>query len=106
MRRELGVVTMSGERPPRTPDEQALTDRAMTVLREEVDRLAELRAEYATERAHGAPGGRVGAIDDAATRLEGMCRFALRMGLVSPNEAREIFSEAGKRGLVERGGHE
>ena len=103
MKRELGVVTLSDERPQRTPEEQALTDRALAVLREEVERLAAQRAEYATERAHGAPGTRA---DDAATRLEGAARFALRMGLVSPAEAREIFAEAGKRGLVERGGQQ
>ena len=107
MKRELGVVTLGGgERPERTPEQQALAEQALTILREEVERLAAQRAEYETERAHGAPGGKVGVADDAATRLEGAARFALRMGLVTPAEAREIFAEAGKRGLVERGGHE
>jgi hypothetical protein len=102
-RRELGVVTLGGEPPSRTPDEQALADRALTLLREEVARLAALRAEYAVERARGAPSGPP---DDGAARLEGACRFALRMGLVSPVEAREVFHEAAQAGLHERGGSE
>lgn len=103
MKRELGRVTLSDERPARTPEQQALADRAMTLLREEVARLAAIKAEYATERERGAPGTPP---DDGAARLEGACRFALRMGLVTPAEAREVFHEADQRGLVERGGHE
>ena len=103
MKRELGVVTMSGERPERTAEEQVLADKALAVLREEIEHLTAQRAEFATEKAHGAPASRP---DDAATRLEGACRFALRMGLVTPAEAREIFGEANKRGLVDRGGQQ
>ena len=102
-RRELGVVHLGGETPQRTPEEQALADRALTLLREEVARLTALRAEYAVERGRGAPSAPP---SDLAVRLEGACRFALRMGLVSPAEAREVFHEAALAGLHERGGSE
>jgi hypothetical protein len=114
--RELGVVTLSDERPVRTPEQQALAEQAMTLLREEVARMAALRAELATERAHGAPATPKPRLDAMAARLEGACRLALRMGLVTPNEAREIWHEAAQAGLHDRphpgadddvrGGHE
>ena len=100
--RELGVVTLSDERPERTPEQQALAEQGMTLLREEVARLAALRAEFATEREHGAPAAAAPRLDAMAARLEGACRFALRMGLVTPNEAREIWHEAAQAGLHDR----
>ena len=105
-RRELGVVTLSGERPQRSPAEQEAADRALALLREEVERLGMLRAELATEREHGAPAGS-SRIEALRARLEGASRFALRMGLVTPNEAREIWHEAAQSGLHDdRGGRE
>lgn len=103
MKRELGRVTLSDERPARNDAEREAADRALALLREEVDRLAAQRSEQATERDRGAPASP--RRDDTA-RLEGAARFALRMGLVSPAEVREVFNEAGQRGLVQRGGHE
>jgi len=101
VKRELGVVTLSDERPERTPEELALADRALEVLREEVARLAAMRAEHEQELKLGAPSA---GPQDGATRLEGACRFALRMGLITPAEARQVFHEAGRLGLRERGG--
>ena len=101
MKRELGVVTMSGERPVRvTAVEQALASKALAVLREEVAHIAAQRAEAAAESERGAPSAPP---DDGASRLEGMARFALRMGLVTPAEVREVFVEAG---IGRRGGRE
>jgi hypothetical protein len=100
--RELGEVTLSGERPERTPEQQALAEQALGLLREEVERMAALRAEFATERERGAPARPSPRLDGMAARLEGACRFALRMGLVSPNEAREIWAEAARAGLHDR----
>ena len=100
--RELGEVTLSDERPERSPDEQERTDRAMALLREEVERLAALRTEFAAERDRGAPAKVSPRLDAMAARLEGACRFALRMGLVTPNEAREIWHEAAQAGLHDR----
>lgn len=100
--RELGEVTLSAERPARSPEEQALTDRAMALLREEVERLSALRREFAAERDRGAPAKASPRLDAMAARLEGASRFALRMGLVTPNEAREIWHEAAQAGLHDR----
>ena len=100
--RELGQVTLSHERPDRTPEQQALADRAMELLREEVTRLAALRTEFAAERERGAPAKASPRLDAMAARLEGACRFALRMGLVTPNEAREVWHEAAQAGLHDR----
>jgi hypothetical protein len=100
--RELGQVTLSDERPARTPEEQARAEQAVALLREEVARMAALRAEFATERERGAPAKPSPRLDGMAARLEGACRFALRMGLVSPNEAREIWAEAARAGVHDR----
>lgn len=101
MKRELGMVTLSDERPERTPEEQRLADQALEVLREEVARLAAMDREHDAERKLGAPSA---GPRDGATRLEGACRFALRMGLVTPAEARQVFHEAAELGLRQRGG--
>jgi hypothetical protein len=100
--RTMGEVTLSAERPDRSPDDQARTDAALALLREEVARLAEMKAEFATEKDRGAPAKSSPRLDAMAARLEGACRFALRMGLVTPNEAREIWHEAAQAGLHDR----
>jgi hypothetical protein len=100
--RRLGEVTLSDERPDRTPDEQAATDRALTLLREEVARMTALRAELATEVGRGAPAEPTRRLDAMAARLEGASRFALRMGLVTPAEAREVWAEAARSGVHDR----
>ena len=100
--RELGEVTLSAERPQRTQEEQDLADRALAFLREEVERMAAQRADFAGERERGAPAKSSPRLDAMAARLEGASRFALRLGLVSPNEAREIWHEAAQAGLHDR----
>ena len=100
--RELGEVTLSDERPARTPEQQALAAQALALLREEIARMAAQRADFATERGRGAPAKSSPRLDAMAARLEGASRFALRMGLVTPNEAREIWHEAAQAGLHDR----
>ena len=100
--RELGEVTLSDERPERTPEQQALADRALELLREEVARMRAQREDFAAERERGAPAKASPRLDAMAARLEGATRFALRMGLVTPNEAREIWHEAAQAGLHDR----
>jgi hypothetical protein len=100
--RELGVVTLSDERPLRTPEDADRADRALALLREEIDRMAVMRAEFATERAHGAPAAPAPRLDAMAARVEGACRFALRLGLIAPSEAREVWHEAALAGLHDR----
>ncbi len=98
--RRLGVVTLSDERPERTPEEQERAGRALALLREEVDRLNAMRAELATEREHGAPAAS-SRLDAFRARLEGASRFALRFGVITPNEVREIWHEAAQAGLID-----
>jgi hypothetical protein len=100
--RELGEVTLSGERPERGPEQQELADQALALLREEVSRLAAQRADFAEERGRGAPAKASPRLDAMAARLEGASRFALRMGLVTPDEARQIWHEAAQAGLHDR----
>ncbi|HVF05900.1 MAG TPA: hypothetical protein VNA20_13745 [Frankiaceae bacterium] len=100
--RELGEVTLSAERPQRAPEQQELADRALALLREEIARMRAQREEFAAERGRGAPAKASPRLDAMAARLEGASRFALRMGLVTPNEAREIWHEAAQAGLHDR----
>jgi hypothetical protein len=100
--RELGEVRLADDRPSRTAEEQALADRALALLREEVERMAALRAEFATEQGRGAPATASPRLDGMAARLEGASRFALRLGLVTPGEAREVWAEAARAGLHDR----
>jgi hypothetical protein len=100
--RELGEVVPTDDRPARTPEAAALADRALELLREEIGLLERMRAEFATEKAHGAPAASSPRLDAMAARLEGMSRFALRMGLLSPGEARQVWTEARRAGLHDR----
>lgn len=100
--RLLGEVTMSGERPDRTADQQDLADRAVALLREEIERMAAQRAEFAVEKARGAPAKESPRLDAMAARLEGASRFALRLGLLTPAEARTVWHEAAQAGLHDR----
>jgi hypothetical protein len=100
--RELGEVVPSGDRPERTPEAAELADRALALLREEIALLGRLRGEFATEKANGAPAASSPRLDAMAARLEGMSRFALQMGLISPAEARGVWTEARRAGLHDR----
>lgn len=104
--RVLGHVGLGGETPDRTPDQQALADRAIALLREEVERMAAQRADLAEEKQRGAPAKESPRLDAMAARLEGASRFALRLGLVTPAEARQVWHEAAQHGLHDRGGTE
>jgi hypothetical protein len=105
-RRVLGQVDLGGESPERSPEQQALAERAIALLREEVERMAAQRADFAVEKEHGAPATERPRLDAMAARLEGASRFALRLGLVSPAEARQVWHEAAQQGLHDRGGDE
>jgi hypothetical protein len=100
--RELGQVVPSGERPDRTPEAAEQADRAVQLLREEIALLERMRGEFATEKANGAPAASSPRLDAMAARLEGMSRFALQMGLITPAEARDVWTEARRAGLHDR----
>jgi hypothetical protein len=101
-RRVLGTVTLDDEHPARTPEQQVLADKALAVLREEVERIALLRAEFAAEKERGAPATSP-RHEAAVARLEGASRMALRLGLVTPGEARTVWAEAARAGLTTGG---
>lgn len=100
--RELGEVRPGGERPERDEAAQQLADRALELLRAEVALLDRLRTEFATEKAYGAPAAPSPRLDAMAARLEGMSRLALQLGLITPGEARQVWTEARDAGLHER----
>lgn len=100
--RVMGEVVVTGERPDRTPEQQALADRALALLREEIERMAAQRADFAEEQSRGAPAKASPRLDAMAARLEGASRFALRLGLLTPAEARQVWHEAAQAGLHDR----
>ena len=100
--RELGVVSLQPAPPARAEAAEQRAAQALLILREEVARMARLRAEFAVEQEHGAPASASPRLDGMAAQLEGACRFALRMGLVAPGEARLIWQEAARAGLQDR----
>ena len=98
--RQLGVVSLDTPDPgPAAAADGDLTERACALLREEVLRMAEMRREFAAERAHGAPARGSARLDAQAATLEGATRFALRLGLISPGQAREIWAAARTAGV-------
>lgn len=100
--RQLGEVAIGGDVPDRAPAAQQLADRAMAVLRDEVELLTRVRAEFAAEKKHGAPAASSPRLDAMAARLEGMTRLALLLELIAPAEARAIWTEARLSGLHDR----
>jgi len=100
--RVMGEVTVGGERPDRTPEQQQLADRALGLLREEIEHMAAQRADFAEEKSRGAPAAASPRLDAMAARLEGASRFALRLGLLTPAEARQVWHEAAQAGLHDR----
>jgi hypothetical protein len=100
--RELGVVRLDDDRPERDPAAAALAEQALAVLREEVERMSRLREQLAVEAAAGAPGRPTLRLDALAANVEGACRFALRLGLITPAEARQVWADARTAGLQDR----
>jgi hypothetical protein len=100
--REMGEVTLALDDPERTTEQHALAERAVALLREEVERVERMRAQYAEERRQGAPGTPSPRLDGMAARLEGASRFALRMGLITPGEARLVWAAAMRSGVHDR----
>jgi hypothetical protein len=102
--RTLGNEKRPGKKAA-TPGSAAMRKRALETLRGEFERIMTLRAKLGAEaKIGGTEKGRASPRHDEKIRslvssLEGMHRFALQMGLVTPAESRELYAEAMKRGL-------
>ena len=103
--RTLGSPGKPAEPPPkRTEAEQALTDKALEVLRTEFEKAITLKAKLTDEanvsaEAKGrSPSEKLRSI---VASLEGMSRFAIAMGLLTPAENRALFAEYMGKGLYE-----
>ncbi|MCA1830441.1 MAG: hypothetical protein LC663_02855, partial [Actinobacteria bacterium] len=64
------------------------------------DKLAAEARIGATEKGHETRPGEE-KLRSLIASLEGMNRFALLMGLITPAESRELYAEAMKRGLYQ-----
>jgi len=106
--RTLGDVEPSRDPSPKRPKADAvLADKARATLQKEFDAALALKEKLAAEAAIGGKEkGRESLRQTEKLRslvasLEGMNRFALAMGLISPAESRELYADAMKRGLYE-----
>ncbi len=90
--------------PKRSTEDQALAEKALATLRKEFDRAMELKAKlsdeasFASEAKGRAPSEKLRSL---VASLEGMSRFAIAMGLLTPAENRALFSEYMGKGLYE-----
>ena len=90
--------------PKRTKAQEALAKKAIEVLRAEFDKAIALKAklsdeaDFASEAKGRAPSEKIRSL---VASLEGMSRFAIAMGLLTPAENRAIFSEYMAKGLYE-----
>lgn len=109
--RQLGAPTKPGRKaaaPKRTKAQAALADRARRLLRAEFRKALALKDKMAAE---SAVGGKEKGRDpgrDAAEQLralvaslEGMSRFAIGMGILTPAENRAIWADYMRKGLYE-----
>jgi hypothetical protein len=106
--RTLGDVEPSREPAPKRPKaDKALAEKARATLQKEFDAALALKEKLAAEAAVGGKEkGRESLRQSEKLRslvasLEGMNRFALAMGLITPAESRELYANAMKRGLYE-----
>ena len=84
------------------------TGEAAEVLRQEFDRVLSLKRSLRGEAEAGVSptGRRTTAQDEAKLRtllasVEGASRFAIKMGLLTPAQARALWAEAAAKGLFE-----
>lgn len=103
------VRTLGEERPDKVSlaTAEATPAGAMQALKEEFDRVLAMKNKlFAESKVGGNEKGRapVGAdekIRGMVASLEGMSRFAMRLGLITPAENRGLFADAMARGLYE-----
>jgi hypothetical protein len=92
---------------PGAPAPVLTPERAREVLQAEFDRVLEMKGKLAAENAVGGrEKGRDSTRGEEKLRglvasLEGMSRFALKLGLLAPADSRAMFADAMKRGLYD-----
>jgi hypothetical protein len=103
--RRLGAPSKAAQpAPKRSKADEALAAKAVEVLRAEFDKALELKtkladeANFASEAKGRTPSEKLRSI---VASLEGMSRFAIAMGLLTPAENRAIYAEYMKKGLYE-----
>jgi hypothetical protein len=105
--RHLGAPALKRQpAPKRSKAATELTEKTKKILKQEFKRGLDLKAKLAAEAgASGAAKGRdanqAEKLRSIVASLEGMSRFALAMGLLTPAENRAIFADAMKKGLYE-----
>ncbi len=106
--RTLGTPVKPGatRKPRRSAEQKALAEKAMQTLRAEFDRALALKDKLSTEQAtmaeeKGRDAGEADKLRSIVASLEGMSRFALAMGMLTPAENRAIWAEYMGRGLYE-----
>jgi hypothetical protein len=106
--RTLGDVEPSSKAAKKHPKrDEGLAKKARATLQKEFDAALALKEKLAAEAAIGSKEkGRdslrqTEKLRSLVSSLEGMNRFAMAMGLITPAESRELYAAAMKRGLYE-----
>jgi hypothetical protein len=106
--RTLADVEPAGKKAPkRSATDAKLAEKARTTLQTEFEAALALKQKLRNEaKVGGDEKGRevlrqTEKLRSIVMSLEGMNRFALKMGLITAAESRELYSEAMKRGLYE-----
>jgi hypothetical protein len=105
--RTLGGPTKpSGETPKRSESDESLATKATAILKAEFDKALALKEKLAGEAVDsseqkGRDPRQAEKLRSLVASLEGMSRFVIAMGLLTPAENRAVWSEYMARGLYE-----
>jgi hypothetical protein len=94
-------------KPKRSKSAGATADKARKVLRVEFRKALELKQKLADEAKVGgeekghAPARQAEKLRSLVASLEGMSRFAIAMGILTPAENRALWADAIKKGLYQ-----
>ena len=94
-------------RPMHAPPASVTPGRALETLKSEFERVLAMKDKLAAESkvGSGEKGRAVAGADDKLrcliASLEGMSRFGLQLGLITPADNRALFADAMKRGLYD-----
>jgi hypothetical protein len=111
-KKQPGLRTLGGpskpaaDAPKRSKADEALATKAVEVLKAEFDKALELKEKIAGEAVEsseqkGRDPRQAEKLRSLVASLEGMSRFAIAMGLLTPAENRGIWSEYMGKGLYE-----